>query len=422
MTPALLLLMVGACRSNPRESHQRSAEATPSASSLRLKVDVDSGLVSPRPASAAERRELLGCDLTYWVRDLGDRGDGSPSTPQAAAGGFLIAFQHYRGRTLQLVTQRVELDGTVHPPVVVSEKVRQTEETKLLAFSGQIWLLVPGVSSDELVELDPVSGARRRGPTPLVFRQDRDTFDDPIDLTVSPRGFLVTSIRGTSRLVRWGIDGQSHVLLTLPESSGGYFRAEPRIASGPLVDMALLPLAPAVAVAILEPGATEPTDVRELLRDDTHSLPEMSIAAGTDGFLVVANVPNGMSLTLFRFDPRGASLGSPTTAALSPLDARRYPVAEALGDGWIVSFWKGDAPAIQRFDGAGYPIGDVVSVHTYDDRSFMFATQIAVSANTLALSWRANRPLKTFLSDQDPARPGPRVAVLRCATEKSQSE
>jgi hypothetical protein len=192
---------------------------------------------------------------------------------------------------------------------------------------------------------------------------------------------------------------------------------QPLVASGAQVDIALSQKDFSLYFAVLPPGAQATSRVLFTHAQTT----EMGMAAGPSGFLVVSNGSHMDELTLFRFDPSGAEVGAPATFLsthdqASP-EVRRAPRAQALLDGWVVSFWgNGRRPSIQRFDHEGRPVGDVVAVRTDDDRGEVFGTSMAASEHALALTWTTMQSRHGFgyPDEEVPLRPGPRLALLRC--------
>lgn len=381
------------------------------------------GLLDERGTSDSERAgepprsptDLSTCALVPSILELGAPSDGEPSAPVAIAGGFLVAFTRYDpAGASHLYLQRAALDGTLGEPVLLRSGVHASRPL-LVAFEGRAY--VAAIAADgtaQIIVADEAHGGLGSG-VPIGLSAP------PEDLAFGPRGLVSTHTDGARRVVRRH-DGRPDVELAGPESW-----PEPReqiLVSGADVDAVLVrhgAQASFVALGASDgPGGPAPVP---LFSGSSPVWTEASIAAGASGFLVVRTGPGIGDLEVHVADrggvvaPGPVSIPAPLASARAP-DAlvRRYPRAAALGTGWVLSYWDGVGPSLVRIGATGAVTADAIELRSGDERGGHTDARMATTSDAIAVTWQVGPPARSHgFPEEEPRRPGPRLAILRCA-------
>lgn len=81
-----------------------------------------------------------------------------------------------------------------------------------------------------------------------------------------------------------------------------------------------------------------------------------------------------------------------------------------------MSYWDGTGPSLVRIDASGALVGDAIELRSGDERGGHTDARMAASADAIAVTWQVAPPrFGHGFPEEEPRRPGPRLAVLRCA-------
>ncbi len=356
------------------------------------------------PAALVAAPDLLTCELGIRAYELGEEASTAPSAPVGAGDGFIVAFTWFVGPSYELVTQRVDRGGMLHPPVRIDTRPGPWVPV-LASRADEIVLVTNAGDRPEATPLAPRTGAGAGAGLAL------STWPD--DLAVGPRGIVATSEAAGQRTIQRA----SRADVSVPAIDSGSIPSEQIVASGQAVDVVLARRddgSDHVVTAVVLPADAAVPTLLELFRTRGDQWGEASIAAGDDGFLVVRDGPEIDTLQLIRLDAAGARVGDPIVMHRDGVS--RYPRAAALASGWIVSYWDGTGSTVQRLGADARPVGDPIELRSGDERGGHTDGRIAVSARSIAVSWLVAPPMMNHgMADEQPRRPGPRLAVLRCA-------
>ena len=364
---------------------------------------------APDPSAVraeAPPESLATCPLALRTHELGDGASTLPSAPAPAGDGFVVAYTHFVDPHYELVTQRVGADGVLAPPI--GHGARPGPWVPLLAGRGGDLVLVTGDGkTPEAAHLD-TSG--RAATTSVALPAWPDA------MALGSRGLLTSDITGKLRAIRRG--GAPDI--TVPSTANMPVPGEQLVASGDGVDVVLarseLGSGYVVSVVVVAPGAPTPTTYELFRTQSDREFGEVSVAAGPDGFLVVRAGPSIERLELYRLDPSGQRLGDPVTLAAAANEVTRYPRAASLGTGWLATYWDGTGPTLVRLDADARQLGERIPLRSGDERGGHTDARLAVSADTIAVSWFVGPPLMSHgFPEEEPKRPGPRLGILTCA-------
>ena len=409
---ALLALFAVSTACGARPADRPGSEATrPPAP-----IDVTQPEEEPEEARTAAPRvvasaapDLLRCDLQVDAHELGEAGDGVPSAPAALGDGFVVAFTRTTAAGTDLLAQRLGGDGRLAPAVVVRRGVHASRPFVIGEGTSASVLAITQDGATEVIALDPATGGASDA-TPQVFLLP------PEDVALGPRGLVRVFRRGDRRVV--ARDGRPDVALPAPESVS--VPREPILASGAASDLVVVRQGRAVRTAILTGTSTRRSEV--LFRGGAGRWAELGVAAGPGGFVLVRTGPEIGDLEVYLGDAGGSlgaavGIGPPATSTLPP-DAlvRRYPRAAALGDGWALSYWDGTGPSLVRVDASGHVTADAIELRSGDERGGHTDARMVATERAIAVTWQVEPPrMGHGFPEEEPRRPGPRLAILRCA-------
>lgn len=357
-----------------------------------------------RPVVTA-RPDLLRCALTSTVHELGDLGDGAPSAPAIAGASIYVAFARAGDPDSVLYVQRLTADGTLEAPRAVASGVHYSRPTLVGDGASVHVVAVRADGASQAIPLDE----DREPPTAMPHPMD--------DVAHGPRGFVGSYVEPRGRVV-WR-PSQADVVLPRQTSFG-----EPReqlVASGRDADVVLLRHGHAIQLAAI--AGSSATRSHVLFQDRQGTWAEASVAAGPDGFALVRTGPEIGDLEVFLADAAG-TIGGPAVAipppasSTRPPDAlvRRYPRVAAVRDGWALSYWDGTGPSLVRVDRHGAVTADAIELRSGDERGGHTDARMAASDALIAVTWQVEPPrFGHGFESEEPRRPGPRLAVLRCA-------
>jgi hypothetical protein len=347
------------------------------------------------------------------VYELGSPDDASASAPVLAGDSVIVAFLHVGatkgGFRAELRTQRLDPQGKLGEPRMIRADVAAARP-KIAAVAGKIQLVAPGNKRTDLIELDGSSGGAQTDAPPIALPFW------PGELTAGPRGLVAMYATQENLLIQRNIGGADAAEVLLPRAGWVPELQELTLASGVQVDLALSSTSESVWLTTLRPGDTAPVRQRELFPGLEKQRSQVGIAAGPAGFAVVRNGLKTNGLWLLRLDAQGETVGEPgLVPGFTPETRQFYPHVTALGEGWVVSYWDGNGPTIQRFDAAGRAIGQPQEVRSGDERHGHTDARMAANDHLLALTWQVQESeFSHGFPDEHPRRPGPRLGVLRC--------
>lgn len=373
--------------------------------------------------STAHAQDLLRCALAPRVHELGAAGDGEPSAPVVLGSAIAVAFTRpsASGAGSDLMVQRVLADGTVAPAVVVRSGVHFARPVLVGAGGRALVLAVRADGASEAVPLDPATGAASTTEPAIAL----DVI--PEDASLGARGLVTTQSMTTHdhrRLVRrtLGPTGSPHDA-HFPAPREWPSTREQLLASGTDLDAVLVRAPGGAWLGVIDAAGTE-TRSRRLFPGTTSGgrWSEASLAAGASGVAVVRTGPGIGDLALFLVHGPGdlASLASvaipPPGGVASDALVRRYPRIAALEGGWAVSYWDGIGPSLVRVDAAGALTADAMPIRSGDERGGHTDACMVATHDALAISWQVGPPMMDHgFPEEQPRRPGPRLAILRCA-------
>lgn len=356
---------------------------------------------SVEPTHRARTPNLLRCPLAVETYELGAANDGPASAPVISGEGFVAAFTRSGATGADLYVQRARFDGELEAPILVRHDVLAVQP--LVAGRGEVaYVVVTSVAGGtEVISLDPATASPTTARTlPAASRE--------VDL--GPQGLVrIEDTERRSTLVRDGFEA-----LELPPPKSASVPREQLLASGPTSDLVLLRTSSGVRLATVVGGA--PVVLSSVLFVERSGVwTEASVAAGPDGFLLVRTGPAIADLESYRVDASGNVARPVPITADPPARVRRYPRAAALGEGWVVSYWDGTGPAIVRLDAGGAAVGAAIPLRSGDERGGHTDARMVATDEALAVTWTVEAPLFNHgMPEEQPKRPGPRMAVLRC--------
>lgn len=363
--------------------------------------------VAPEPALPPP--DPLRCELALDVATLGEHAE-AVSAPVLVADGALVAYLRPVAegpRALELVTRSVRVsDGALGAEQVVF-RAEHVAAPRLVAHAGRAAVTVSARGTARLVPL-----AADGAIDPSASSVSLSAWPEAIAL--GPRG-VVALPYGASIVERFAADGAPLAPIAVPSSPAMPEAQEELVASGAEVDLVLRRSgasdAPAIDAHVLADG--------EIARHPVARDAGVSVAAGRSGFLVVVSAPAEAwnDLALHFFDARGAPRGEVVHLSGPADGVRRYARAAPLGEGWAITFWDGVGPSLLRVDGAGRALAAPLPLRSGDERGGHTDARIATRDDgAIAITWDVRPPAFGHgLPEEQPAQPGARVALARCA-------
>ena len=374
---------------------------------------------TPGPAlSAASAEEgavgrfSLTCPLTVRAYEIGSSGDSEPSAPAVGGDGFVVAFTHTTEDGSALYTQRISKDGALAAPRRIRSPTPRFRP-HLVGDGDRLYAIVTDEGGPEAIPLDPNTGAPLGAPFSLPRW--------PEDAALGPRGLIYTispdGIRSVGT-VRTGADAErAFPPASLPGPTSWSVPAEQILASGPRADAILARYDDRAHLAIVDRrGARDPVALFPWGRGIWS---EASLAAGPEGFAVARTGPGLGDLEIHLTDPEGAIVGSARSLPdRREPDARvrRYPRIASIGEGWAITYWDGTGPSLVRVDASGTATADPVAIRSGDECGGHTDARIAAHDDAIAVTWEVGpAAFNHGHPSEQPDRPGPRLAILRCA-------
>lgn len=412
--PVLLVLSLSACGGAtaavrtlagepPMPTSSRSDEMATSTTLAPVALPVSPPGLATTPPSG----DLGSCPLAVVGLELGDPGDEPPSAPAAVPGGFVVAFTRYDAAgASHLYLQRASEAGALEPALLLRANVHATRPV-VLSHADDV----------EVVTYDPAVGALalRLDPRTLAVVEERVLTAFPDDAALGPRGLVWTEVDGEHRRVHREA-GET----AFPGPSSWPEPRESILASGPTLDAVLVIHGARRNLAFLD-GSGRLGELEHLFSGPEGTWAEASLAAGEAGFLVVRTGPGIGDLEVHLATGPGSlaavSIPPPATSARPPDSlVRRYPRAVAIPGGWALSYWDGTGPSLVRIDTAGALTADAVELRTGDERGGHTDARMASTSGAIAVTWQVEPPMMSHgFPEEEPRRPGPRLAILRCA-------
>lgn len=362
----------------------------------------------PTLPSSPTSSDLASCTLASTVVELGAPNDGVPSAPVAVAGGFVVAFTRYdTSGASHLYLQHVSDVGVADEATLLRSNVHASRPFLFLRDGSPYVAAIAADGATSIVPADPTMLA-----STLAFP------GVPEDLTSGRRGVVWSDVDGEGSRRTIHRDGLADV--ALPTSGGWPEPREETLASGPTLDAVLLRDGDDRLLAILD-GNGLVGSATPLFTAPTGTWGEASIAAGAGGFVVVRNGPDPGGLQVLLTDgstpPVAVAIAPPRERAV-PDDSvlRRFPRAAALGAGWVISYWDRVGPSIVRIDASGAITADAIELRSGDERGGYTDARMTTTASAIAVTWQVEAPPHGHgFPEETPTRPGPRLAILRCA-------
>jgi hypothetical protein len=226
-------------------------------------------------------------------------------------------------------------------------------------------------------------------------------------------------------VVRLSLDGSTASNARIPHRESALQPWEQLVATGSAVDLIVIrePESSGIGLfaCVIPPDAKAPTSRHLLARESEEVVVGTSVAAGTNGFLVVVDETSSKrwALTVHLFDNQGTPIGAPVRHE-APDDGgvRRYARAVAHGEGWVVSFWDGIGVSLLDLDAAGRAMGLPKQLRTADERGGHTDGRMDSSGDVLAITWEVWGPEWSHgLASEQPEHPGPRLALVGCPSK-----